>query len=58
MDWTNGNKAGRAEAAKAIEAARETGDLPALVEAIKQAASSNDARSVGFLYQVAGCLTA
>jgi hypothetical protein len=54
MDWTNGNKAGRTEAAQAIQAARETGDLPALVAAIREAAASNDARSVGFLYQVAG----
>lgn len=54
MDWTTGNKAGRSEAAQAIEAARETGDLPALVAAIRRAATSNDAQSVGFLYQVAG----
>ena len=53
MDWTTGNKAGRTEAAQAIQTEQETGDLPALVAAIRQAAISNDARSVGFLYQVA-----
>ena len=58
MDWTNGNKTGRTEAAQAIQAARETGDLPALVAAIRQAAASNDARSVGFLYRVADVVTA
>ena len=53
MDWTTGNKAGRTEAAQAIQAAQETGDLPALVAAIRKAAASNDAQSAGFLYQVA-----
>lgn len=57
MDWTTGNKAGRTEAAQAIQAAQETGDLPALVAAIRRSATSDDARSVGFLYQVVGELT-
>ena len=35
MDWTTGNKAGRTEAAQAIQTAQETGDLPALVAAIR-----------------------
>lgn len=57
MDWAKGNKAGRTEAVEAIQAARETGDLPALVAAIRQAAASHDAWSVGFLYQMVGELT-
>lgn len=53
-DWAEANKAGREAAAKAIEEARETEDLPALVARIREAARAEDGQSVGFLYRVAG----
>lgn len=54
MDYAEANRAGREAAAKAIEEARQTENLPALVAAIREAARAEDGQSVGFLYQVAG----
>lgn len=53
LTYSDENKFGRQAAAEAIDECRATGDLPRLVQKIREAAAGDDGGSIGFLYGLA-----
>ncbi len=53
LTYSDDNKFGRQAAAQAIHECRITGDLPRLVQKVREAATGDDGISVGFLYALA-----
>lgn len=58
LTYSDENKFGRQGAAQAIAGCLATGDLPRLVQEIREAAAGDDGVSVGFLYALAEHATA